>query len=81
MTKKALFSALCAVADALQAECVRLDISPHTLALEAIVESLDVLLDQILEEGVQDAAPPRRPGEGRWTLPPTPEDEAPSSTC
>ena len=65
MTRKMLFSALCAVADALQDECVRVDVSPHTLALEAIVERLDVVIDQILEDGVQDDGPPRRPGEGR----------------
>ena len=76
MTRKTLFSALCAVADALQAECARIDFSPHKLALEAIVESLDVLIDTVLEEGVRDNEPPWRPGEGRWTLPPTPEDEA-----
>jgi len=49
-----------------------LDFSPHTLALEAIVERLDVLIDQVLEDGVQDDAPPGRPGVGRWTLPPRP---------
>lgn len=49
MTKKALFGALCAIADALQAACVRLDFSPHTIALEATAERLDVLIDQGLE--------------------------------
>jgi hypothetical protein len=57
MTKRALFSALCEVADALQAEGVRLDFSPHTLALEAICARLDVLIDQILEEGVHEEEP------------------------
>jgi len=51
-----------------------LDFSPHKLALEAIVERVDVLIDQVLEEGVQDDGPPRRPGEGRWTLPKRPEE-------
>ena len=75
MTKLSLFQALCSLADALQAECVRLDCSPATLALEAIVEQLDVLIDDVLEHGVQDdGGPPRRPGEGRWVLPPKPDD-------
>lgn len=74
VTKRDLFDALCAVADALQDECVRVDFSPHKLALEAIVERVDVLIDQILEDGVQDDGPPRRPGEGRWTLPKRPEE-------
>ena len=52
MTKRQLFAGLCELADALQGECVRVDFSPHKLALEAIVERLDVLIDQILEEGV-----------------------------
>lgn len=49
MTKKYLFGALCEVADALQAECVRIDFSPHKLALEAITERLDVVIDEVLE--------------------------------
>lgn len=65
MTKRQLFTRLCELADALQAECVRVDFSPHKLALEALVERLDVLIDQVLEEGAQDDGPPRRPGAGR----------------
>jgi len=72
MTKRALFTCLCELADALQAEAARLDFSPHTLALEAIVERLDVLIDTVLEDGVQEGATPGRPGVGRWTLPPRP---------
>lgn len=49
MTKLALFTKLCDVADALQEECVRLDFSPHKLALEAITERLDVVIDAVLE--------------------------------
>jgi len=54
MTKLDLFHALCQVADALQAEGVRIDFSPHKLALEAITERIDVLIDTILEEGVHE---------------------------
>ena len=54
MTKKTLFSALCELADALQAECVAWDFSPHKLALEAICERVDVLIDTVLEEGVHE---------------------------
>lgn len=49
MTKLALFQALCEIADALQAECVRVDFSPHKIALEAITDRLDVLIDDVLE--------------------------------
>ena len=49
MTKLKLFQSLCDVADALQAECVRLDFSPHKLQLEAITERLDVVIDAVLE--------------------------------
>ena len=50
MTKLSVFQRLCSLADAIQAECVRVDFSPHKLALEAIVERLDVLIDDVLEE-------------------------------
>jgi hypothetical protein len=76
MTKLSLFQALCSLADALQAECVRVDFSPHTIALEAIVDSVDRLIDTVLDEGVDEGGPPRRPGEGRWVLPRKPEDDA-----
>jgi hypothetical protein len=56
VTTRDLFTRLCAVADALQAECVRLDFSPHKLALEAIRERLDRVIDQILDEGVTEDA-------------------------
>jgi hypothetical protein len=58
VTKHTLFTALCEVADALQDECVRLDFSPAKIALEAIVERLDVVIDTVLEEGVQAEEPP-----------------------
>jgi len=58
LTRKTLFSALCAVADALQAECARVDFSPHKLALEAICERIDTLIDQVLEEGVHEEEMP-----------------------
>lgn len=58
MTKRCLFKALCEVADALQEECVRLDFSPHKLALEAICERLDVVIDTVLEEGVHEEEEP-----------------------
>ena len=74
MTKLCLFSSLCSLADALQAECVRVDFSPHKLALEALVDRLDVLIDKILEEGIQRDDPPGRPGAGRWVLPPKEEE-------
>lgn len=48
MTKLSLFQALCSLADALQDECVRVDFSPHKLALEAILDRLDVLIDDVL---------------------------------
>ena len=54
MTKRGLFEALCEVADALQAEGDRLCFSPHKLALEAICERLDVVIDTVLEEGVHE---------------------------
>lgn len=49
MTKRTLCAQLCVIADALQAECARLDFSPHKLALEAITERLDRVIDDILE--------------------------------
>lgn len=52
MTKRRLFAELCAITDALQEEGARLDFSPHKLALEAIRERLDVLIDQVLEEAI-----------------------------
>ena len=61
MTKKYLFEALCDVADALQAECVRLDFSPHKLQLEAICERLDVVIDEILEAKTLDEEDPCPP--------------------
>lgn len=48
MTKRDLFQALCEVTDALQAECVRVCFSPHKLALEALVDRLDVLIDDVI---------------------------------
>ena len=76
MTKRQLFQQLCDLADALEDECDRVDVSPHQLALEQVVERLDVLIDAVLEEGVQDnGGPPRRAGEGRWVLPPKPWGE------
>jgi len=57
VTKRRLFTDLCELADALQAECVRVDFSPHKLALEAITERVDVLIDHILEEGVHEEEP------------------------
>ena len=70
MTKLSLFQALSSLADALQAECVRVDFSPHKLALEALVDRLDVLIDEVLEDGVLDVGPPVR-GWDRWRrLPP-----------
>jgi len=54
MTKRQLFVDLCEVADAIQAECVRVEFSPHKLALEAICERLDVVIDTVLEEGVHE---------------------------
>ena len=54
MTKRFLFDVLCCLANALQAECDRLCFSPQKIILEAIVERVDVLIDQILEEGVQE---------------------------
>lgn len=54
MTKRQLFSSLCEVADALQEECVRVDFSPHKIALEAVVDRLDVVIDQVLEEGIHE---------------------------
>lgn len=50
VTKRVLFTRLCAVADAIQAECVRgVDFSPHQLALEAILDGLDVLIDDVID--------------------------------
>ena len=49
MTKLALFTKLCDVADALQEESARLDFSPHKLRLEQIRERLDVVIDEVLE--------------------------------
>jgi hypothetical protein len=57
MTKLTLFHALCEVADALQAEYCRLHFSPLQIALRAIVERVDVLIDQVLEEGVHEEEP------------------------
>jgi predicted RNA-binding protein len=54
VTKKTLFSALCEVADALHEECTRIDFSPHKIALEQAVERLDVIIDEVLEEGVHE---------------------------
>lgn len=54
MDTKALCEALCAITDALAAECQRLRFSPHKLALEAIRERLDVLLDALLDGAAQD---------------------------
>lgn len=64
VTKKTLFRALCELANALQDACVRVDFSPHTIALEATLERLDRVIDQVLEEGVHEAEPPARgPGQ------------------
>lgn len=57
MTKRTLFTRLCELADALQEECVRVDFSPHKLALEAITERVDTLIDTLLDEGVHEEAP------------------------
>jgi len=54
VTKRQLFVDLCELADALQAEGDRLCFSPHKLALEAICERLDVVIDTVLEEGVHE---------------------------
>lgn len=54
MTKQALFTQLCDITTALAAEAERLRFSPHKLALEALRERLDVVIDQVLEEGVQE---------------------------
>jgi hypothetical protein len=61
MTKRRLFTTLCQLADTLQEECVRVDFSPHKLALEEIVERLDMLIDEVLEEGVRDEETPGFP--------------------
>ena len=53
MTKFALFNQLCQITNALQEECARLRFSPHKLALEALQERLDAVIDQVLEEGVE----------------------------
>ena len=58
MTKHALFTRLCSLADALQEECVRVDFSPHKLALEAITERVDTLIDEVLDDGVHDEEEP-----------------------
>lgn len=57
MTKRCLFVSLCELADSLQAECDRLCFSPAQIALAALVTRLDVVIDQILDEGVQADAP------------------------
>ena len=57
VTKRTLFTRLCELADALQEECVRVDFSPHKLALEAITERIDALIDEVLDEGVHDEEP------------------------
>ena len=54
MTTKTLFVTLSDLTTALQGECDRLRFSPHKLALEQLRERLDVLLDQIVDEGVQE---------------------------
>ena len=58
MTRRCLFTALAEVATTLQAECARICFSPHQIALTAIVERLDVIIDQILEEGVHEEDEP-----------------------
>lgn len=55
MTTRQLFLALSDLTTALAAEAERLRFSPHKLALEALRERLDGLLDQIIDEGVHDA--------------------------
>lgn len=67
MTPLYLFKALCGLADALQAECIEGDVSPHKLALEAIVQRLDVLIDAVVDEGIHEAGTPADPHECRWT--------------
>lgn len=54
MTKRCLFEALVRLANDLQAEGERLRFSPHKLALEAIAERLDVLLDTVRDEGIHE---------------------------
>jgi hypothetical protein len=50
--RRALFTQLCDLTTALAAECERLRFSPHKLALEQIRERLDLVIDQVLDEGV-----------------------------
>jgi hypothetical protein len=54
MTQRTLFTQLCAITTDLAAECERLRFSPHKLALEALRERLDGVIDQILDEGVTE---------------------------
>jgi hypothetical protein len=60
-----------------------MDFSPQKIALEAICERLDVVIDTVLEEGVQDDATPQRPGTGSFLLPrrPARPPEGEESVC
>jgi hypothetical protein len=58
MTPLALFEALAAVTTDLVAECERLRFSPHKLALEALRERLDRVIDQVVAEGITEEEAP-----------------------
>lgn len=81
MTTHSLFTRLCDVVNALQAEGARLRFSPHKLVLENIVTRLDALLDQIVDEGVHDDTPTQRPYVGRWLLPERPTRKGEDTPC
>ena len=61
MTTRALFQALCTVTSDIAGEADRLRFSPAKLALTAIVARLDHLIDRVIEEGIRDEEPPRKP--------------------
>lgn len=60
MTTRTLFLTLAAITTDLQAETARLRFSPHRLALEALRERLDRVIDAIVDEGIIE----REEGEG-----------------
>lgn len=61
MTTRTLFLTLAAITTDLQAETARLRLSPHRLALEALRERLDRVIDAIVDEGIVEE---REEGEG-----------------
>lgn len=55
MTRGSLFQRLCAVADALEAECERCVCSAHWLALTAVLKHVDALIDEVTDHHITEA--------------------------